>query len=88
MTTPEERADAVWRECFDGRRSTRAAVEIIAAAIREAENDKLEEALAKISGGFWTCKDSPFRHGASEAVWVGLKPDEMIEVVRSLIQKD
>jgi len=42
--TPEERAKATWRECFDGRRSTKAAVSIIAQAITQAENDKLEEA--------------------------------------------
>jgi hypothetical protein len=61
---------------------------LITQALRQAENDKLEEALAKISVGFWTCKESPFRHGASEAVWSGMKPDEMIEAIRSLIQKD
>lgn len=43
-TTPEERAKAVWLECFDGKREAANPVDIIAQAIRDAEDDAIERA--------------------------------------------
>lgn len=60
---------------------------VITTALLEAQDAKLEEALAKIGQGHWGTKENPHRHGSSGAVWIGMKPDEMIATIRSLISK-
>ena len=89
-TSPESRAKALLAEIIErgtgGWRfaeEVEASLPLIAAAIREAENDKLDQVLVKIGNGFWVPESTGV--GSSErAVWKGMEPGEMIETIRSL----
>lgn len=60
---------------------------LIAAAIREAQNAALDQALAEIGNGFWV-PESTGVGSSARAVWKGMEPGEMIEAIRSLKHKE